>query len=72
MNEPLLEFVLAELQARKGKWRELARELEPDDTESYYSWLTKVTQGRIEDPGVNKIQRLADHFRTHPERRTAA
>lgn len=70
MEEPILQFVLAELGARKGSWRDIARALEPQDTESYYSWLTKVAQGRIPDPSVNKIQRLADYFRgiNRPER----
>lgn len=69
----MLEFVLSELQARKGTWIALAKELEPDSWASYYSWLTKLAQDRIPDPGVNKIQRLADHFRatessaTNPE-----
>lgn len=60
---PMLEFVLAELQARKGEWPEIAKAMEPDRWQSYYSWLTKLAQGRIPDPSVNKIQRLADHFR---------
>lgn len=63
MEQGILEFVLQQLEARRGTWREIARLLEPDDTDSYYSWLTKVAQGRIPDPSVNKIQRLADYFR---------
>jgi hypothetical protein len=63
MEEPLLTFVLSELEARKGQWATIAREMEPDAWESYYSWLNKVAQGRIPDPSVNKIQRLADHLR---------
>lgn len=63
VEEPLLHFVLAQLEVRKGSWRQIAREMEPEDSESYYSWLCKVAQGRIPDPSVNKIQRLADRFR---------
>ena len=59
---PLLDSVLEELQARKGAWPEIAKAIEPDSWESYYSWLTKLAQGRIPDPSVNKIQRLSDHF----------
>ena len=51
----LLDSVLAGLQERKGQWPQLARAAEVD-----YSWLTKLAQGRIRDPGVHKIQRLAD------------
>ncbi len=65
MDTPIFEFVLTELQARKGSWPEIAKEIEPDSWESYYSWLTKLAQLRIPDPSVNKIQRLADHFRAH-------
>lgn len=63
MERPILEFVMAELETRKGTWPSIAKEIEPDSWESYYSWLTKLAQGRIPDPSVNKIQRLADHFR---------
>lgn len=64
MDQPMLDFVLAELQKRRGTWPAIAKEIEPESWESYYSWLSKLAQGRIPDPGVNKIQRLADHFRT--------
>lgn len=62
-DTPILEYVLAELDARKGNWPSIAKEMEPEAWESYYSWLTKLAQGRIPDPSVNKIQRLADHLR---------
>jgi hypothetical protein len=73
VEQPILQFVLAELGARKGSWRDIARTLEPDDMESYYSWLSKVARGSIPDPSVNKIQRLADYFRgiNRPERAAA-
>lgn len=63
----LLEYVRSQLDARKGRrvgnLADIARELEPDSWESYYSWLTKLANDGIPDPGVNKIQRLADYFR---------
>lgn len=62
-DTPILEYVLSELDARKGNWPSIAKEMEPGAWESYYSWLTKLAQGRIPDPSVNKIQRLADHLR---------
>lgn len=62
MEEPLLDFVLTELDSRKGKrvgnLADIAR-----DTELDYSWLSKLAQRRIPDPSVNKIQKLADYFR---------
>lgn len=62
MDTPIFERVLNELQARKGTWPEIAKAIEPDSWESYYSWMTKLATGKIPDPGVNKIQRLADYF----------
>jgi len=63
MDTPIFEFVMTELDARKGAWPAIAKDIEPEAWESYYSWLTKLAQGRIPDPSVNKIQRLADYFR---------
>ena len=62
-NETLLAYVLNELESRRGTWPAIAKAVEPDSWESYYSWLTKLAQRRIPDPSVNKIQTLADHFR---------
>lgn len=66
MDIPILEFVMDRLTACKGSWPAIAKQIEPEAWQSYYSWLTKLAQGRIPDPGVNKIQRLADFFRAHP------
>lgn len=62
-NETLVSYVRCELDRRKGTWPSIAKAIEPENWESYYSWLTKFAQGQIADPGVNKIQALADHFR---------
>lgn len=62
MTKPMLEQVLESLAACKGKWREIARYMDPLAPDSYYSWLTKLAQGTIKDPSVNKIQRLFDYF----------
>lgn len=62
MTEPILDFVLHELDTRKGKrtgnLADIAR-----DTALDYSWLSKLAQRRIPDPSVNKIQKLADYFK---------
>lgn len=60
---PMLEYVLAQLEARRGTWPAIAKALAEGSWESYYSWLTKLAQGQIPDPSVNKIQALHDHFR---------
>ena len=64
MNKPMLTQVLDDLAANKGKWAAIARELEPENTVSFYSWLTKLAQGKIPEPSVNKVQRLYDYFET--------
>lgn len=72
MYTPIFELVLTELQARKGTWPEIAKAIEPDSWESYYSWMTKLATGQIPDPGVNKIQRLADYFRGQSQQKVTA
>lgn len=71
-NTPLLDYVLRELQARKGGWPDIAKAIEPNSWGSYYSWLSKLAQGAIPDPGVRKIQRLADYMRANPRIKAAA
>lgn len=60
MTHDLLTPTLAELAARRGQWPAICRATGLD-----YDWLTKLAQGRITDPGVRKIQRLATHFADH-------
>jgi hypothetical protein len=57
MTSDLLTPTLAELAARRGQWPSICRATGLD-----YDWLTKLAQGRISDPGVRKIQRLAVYF----------
>lgn len=73
-DTPILEFVLAELVVRKGSWPTIAKAMAPDAWQSYYSWMTKLAQGKIPDPGVNKIQELADYLRgvERPKQEAAA
>lgn len=68
MEKPMLTQVLDDLAACKGQWAEIARELEPSNTVSFYSWLTKLAQGRIPEPSVNRVQRLYDYFRSRDAR----
>lgn len=57
-NTDILTFVLNSLQESKGHWKRVC-----SDTGLGYSWITKLAQGHIDNPSVNKIQILADYFR---------
>lgn len=57
----LVMTVRTELLARKGDWPEMCRQ-----TGISYWWLTKFAQGRIDNPGVVKLERLVEHFAAHP------
>lgn len=65
MSNDLLTLTLSELRSRRGSWPAICR-----DTGLDYDWMTKLAQGRISDPGIRKIQRLADYFAT-TERKAA-
>ena len=58
METSELDFVLGQLQERKGGWPQIEK-----DTGTPYSWLSKLARGLIDDPGVKKIDRLARYFR---------
>lgn len=60
----MLDYVLAELRARKGRRVGNLRDVERD-TGLDYSWLTKLANEptMIPDPGVNKVQALHDYFK---------
>lgn len=49
----ILREVIRMLQQRKGEWPSIA--VDVDET---YSWLTKLAQGEIPNPSVNKIEPL--------------
>ena len=61
MNKNLLTNTIEELSRRRGQWPAICRSTGLD-----YHWLTKLAQGRINDPGIKKIQRLADFFNGQP------
>lgn len=56
-NQTMLNRTKTLLQQHKGHWRSICEKTDLD-----YDWLTKVAQGSIKDPGVNKIQRLHDYL----------
>lgn len=59
MNEPMLDYVLANL--RKLERRELRPVAEA--TAVPFRTLEKIANSTIEDPGVASVQRLHDYFR---------
>lgn len=67
-SKPMLQSVLDELQARKGQWRDISRQLDPEAPDRYYSWLTKLATGAISEPSVNRIQGLFDYFSTQEQK----
>lgn len=54
----MLTFVISELQARKGQWPAICKATGID-----YSWMSKLAREEIPEPGIKKVQKLADHFR---------
>ena len=49
----LLDGIRRQLDALKGRWPEVC-----DRADVSYSWLCKFAQGRIPDPGVQRLVRL--------------
>lgn len=54
----MLEYVIAQLQERKGQWAVIA-----DETGISKRTIEKIAAGLIDDPGVRKIEILASYFR---------
>ncbi len=57
MNTDLLTQVRRGLKAYPGPLLRLAK-----DADVPYSWLLMFHRGKIPDPGIMKIERLAKHF----------
>jgi hypothetical protein len=57
MNEPLLDYVKARLEAHRGEWPQIAR-----ITGVPYFTITNIVQGKVEDPRISTIQPLVDYF----------
>ena len=55
---PIYDYVMAQLRAKRiRQWQIAAESGVP------YSTLIKIAQGKIKEPSVHSIQRLADYFR---------
>jgi transcriptional regulator with XRE-family HTH domain len=62
----LHDYVIAQLQARKGEWRGIA-----EATGISRSMIVKIAQRRVKDPGVSFIERLVKYFRAQEARKAA-
>jgi glucose-6-phosphate dehydrogenase assembly protein OpcA len=58
MDSDILSYVLRKLEETRGQWPAIARA-----SGVPYDTITKIAQRQIEDPKVNKVQRLANYFR---------
>ena len=63
METDILDYVLAQLEQRKGTWPQIAK-----DTDVAYDTITKIAQRQIDDPRVSKVQALANYFRAQEAR----
>lgn len=57
MKKTLLDETVELLRADRGDWKTTA-----DKTGLGYDWLSKLSQGCIEDPGVKKIEKLHSYL----------
>lgn len=53
----VLDKVRDELNRRKGTWPQIC-----DDVGLGYSYVSKIAQGHIKDPGHNRLMKLYNYF----------
>lgn len=58
MTESIYQFVLDELEVRKGRWREVATA-----TGISHRTIGKIARREIPNPGIRHIETLAAYFR---------
>ena len=58
METPMYEFVMNQLQERKGSWPAVSR-----GSGVSVKTVAKIARREIKDPGVSHIQALHDYFR---------
>lgn len=56
----ILSFIQDYLETQRGSWPKIAEEAGVT-----YTWITKVAQGAIANPGIRDIQKLLDHIVAH-------
>ena len=57
MHDSILEGVIRDLDAARGSWPQISR-----DTGVPYFTITNIAQRRVENPGVQTVQKLVDYF----------
>jgi len=55
--EPILSFVRRKLEECRGTWVSVSAE-----SGVPYHTLTKIAQGQVENPRIDTVQRLVNHF----------
>lgn len=60
MNEPILVYVLGQLERCKGRLPRVA-----EGSGVPYRTLQKIVSGETRDPRVGVVQKLVDYFRSH-------
>lgn len=58
MSDSIFEYVLEQLQRHKGQWQSVAM-----STGISKRTIEKIATGEIADPGVIKVEKLAEYFR---------
>jgi len=58
-KEPILAYVLRNLESARGTWPAICEECGVP-----YSTLFKIAQGQIKNPRINTVQRLVNYFGT--------
>ena len=57
METDLLAFVVQNLRGSVGRWKEIA-----EASGVPYSTVAKIGQGETENPRIESVQKLANHF----------
>lgn len=66
-EQSILIFVVSELKRRTGSWPEIA-----SATQVPYFTIAKIASGKTKDPGVTKVETLANYFKENPRDTEAA
>jgi len=66
MQTSIYQYVLDELQAAKGRWSEVS-----EATGISKRTIEKIARREVEDPGVSRVEILAQYFKKRNARRAA-
>ena len=61
-NQSLLSYVITNLKNTTGSWPTIA-----EKTGVPYHTITKIAYKKTKDPGVAKVEKLANYFKSLPE-----